>query len=88
MVKPAEVTQVLAHGRFHIGLMVYTAVMVIVTDFLTGVLSAIILHAVLYRFLEARKTAPVEVEPLLATVRVDEPAPHWQPRNEERTVGW
>ncbi len=38
MVKPAEVNRVLAHNRFHVGLMVYTAVMVIVTDFLTGVL--------------------------------------------------
>lgn len=59
MVKPAEVTQVLAHNRFHIALMVYTAVMVIVTDFLTGVLSAIILYAALYKFLD---TPPVAGE--------------------------
>jgi MFS superfamily sulfate permease-like transporter len=52
MVKPAEVRQVLSHNRFHVGLMVYTAVMVLVTDFLTGVLSAIIIYAVLYRFLD------------------------------------
>ena len=43
MVKPAEVKQVLAHNRFHVSLMVFTAVMVIVTDFLIGVLSAIVL---------------------------------------------
>ena len=45
MVKPAEVTEVLAHNRFHIFLMLYTAIMVILTDFLTGVLSAIVLYA-------------------------------------------
>jgi hypothetical protein len=38
--------------RFHAGLMVYTAVMVPLTDFLTGVLSALIIYAVLYRFFE------------------------------------
>ena len=48
MVKPAEVAQVLAHNKFHVGLMVYTAVMVVVTDFLTGVLSAISVYAVGY----------------------------------------
>jgi SulP family sulfate permease len=52
MVKPAEIREVLAHNGFHIGLMVYTAVMVVVTDFLTGVLTAIILWAILARFLE------------------------------------
>lgn len=57
MVKPAEVVQVLAHNRFHIALTTYTAVMVIITDFLTGVLSAIILYAVLHRFLDAPRVA-------------------------------
>jgi len=57
MVKPAEVAQVLAHNKFHVGLMVYTAVMVVVTDFLTGVLSAIVIYAVLYRFLDSRDGA-------------------------------
>jgi SulP family sulfate permease len=52
MVKPAEVKQVFAHNRFHVALMVYTAVMVIVTDFLTGVLSAVIIYGVLYRFFD------------------------------------
>lgn len=54
MVKPAEVRQVLNHNRFHIGLMIYTAIMVIITDFLVGVLSAIVLYAVLYRFVDKR----------------------------------
>jgi MFS superfamily sulfate permease-like transporter len=58
MVKPAEVRQVLAHNRFHIALMVYTAVMVVLTDFLTGVLSAIVLWGVLARFLDQPAVAP------------------------------
>ncbi len=61
MVKPAEIRQVLTHNRFHIFLMVYTAIMVIVTDFLTGVLSAMAIYGALYRFLEkpAPKIAPI-----------------------------
>jgi MFS superfamily sulfate permease-like transporter len=52
MVKPAEVKQVLGHGWFHIALMAITAVMVIITDFLTGVLTGLALYGALYRFLE------------------------------------
>jgi MFS superfamily sulfate permease-like transporter len=58
MVKGGEVKEVLAHNTFHIGLMLYTAVAVIVTDFLTGVLSAIVIYALLYRFLD-RPVPPV-----------------------------
>jgi MFS superfamily sulfate permease-like transporter len=58
MVKPAEVKQVLAHNAFHISLMVYTALVVVLTDFLIGVVTAIILWAVLYRFFDK----PVEVQ--------------------------
>jgi MFS superfamily sulfate permease-like transporter len=54
MVKPAEVWQVLEHNAFHVSLMGYTAVMVIVTDFLTGVLSAIILWGLLARLFDKR----------------------------------
>jgi MFS superfamily sulfate permease-like transporter len=52
MVKPAEVREVWNHNRFHAGMMVYTAVMVPLTDFLIGVLSALALYGVLYRFLD------------------------------------
>jgi MFS superfamily sulfate permease-like transporter len=52
MVKPAEVREVWRHNWFHAALMIYTAVMVAVTDFLIGVLSALVLYAVLYRFLD------------------------------------
>ena len=48
MVKPAEVKEALAMSRFHVGLMIFTAVMVVVTDFLTGVLSAIAVYAAGY----------------------------------------
>lgn len=52
MVKPAEVREVWRHNRFHAGLMVYTAVMVPITDFLIGVLSALALYGVLHRFFD------------------------------------
>jgi sulfate permease, SulP family len=52
MVKPAEIKEVLAINKFHVGLMGYTAVMVVITDFLTGVLSAVVLYALLYRFFD------------------------------------
>jgi sulfate permease, SulP family len=54
MVKPKEVKEVLGMSRFHVVLMVYTAVMVVITDFLIGVLSAIALYAALYRFFGRR----------------------------------
>lgn len=57
MVKVKELKEVWAHGRFQTGVMVFTAVMVPLTDFLTGVLSAMILYAVLVPFL-GRKTEP------------------------------
>ena len=52
MVKPAEVRQVLAHNAFHISLMIYTAVVVILTDFLIGVVSAIVIWVALYRLFD------------------------------------
>ena len=48
MVKPAEVKEALAMSRFHVGLMIYTAAAVVVTDFLTGVMTAIAIYAVGY----------------------------------------
>ena len=53
MIKPAEIVEVWRHSRFHAALMLYTAVMVPMTDFLTGVLSSLVLYAVLYRFFES-----------------------------------
>lgn len=57
MVKPAEIREVLAANKFHVGLMAYTAVMVVATDFLTGVLSAIIIYGALFKFFDKPTTA-------------------------------
>ncbi len=58
MVKFDEVRQVLRHNYFHIGLMIWTAVMVVAFDFLIGVLSALFLYGVLYRFLDRKPGLP------------------------------
>ncbi len=44
MIKPTEVREVWSQNWFHAALMVYTAVMVPLTDFLTGVLSALVIY--------------------------------------------
>jgi sulfate permease, SulP family len=64
MIKPSEIKKVWRHSRFHAALMVYTAVMVPLTDFLKGVLSALILYALLAPFFDRkpRETTP-EAEP-------------------------
>jgi SulP family sulfate permease len=56
MIKMHEIKEVMLYGRMHTGLMVYTAVMVPLTDFLTGVLSALIIYGVLSRFSQTTKT--------------------------------
>ncbi len=61
MIKPTEVKQVWSHGWFHFSLMTYTAVMVIVTDFLAGVISAMVIYSVFSRFV--KKPTVVSVEP-------------------------
>lgn len=64
MVKPHEIREVARTGWFHTALMIYTAVMVPVTDFLTGVLSALVLYFVLRRFFEPKRAeaaAPLNI---------------------------
>lgn len=61
MINVKEVKHVLAGSRFHAALMTYTAIMVPVTDFLTGVLSALGLYFALRPFLEP-PARPTEVE--------------------------
>lgn len=63
MVKPAEIRVVWSQNWFHVGLMVFTAVMVPVTDFLTGVLSALVIYAVLARFFDRPTPKPETREP-------------------------
>ena len=52
MVKRQEVETVLRMNAFHIFLMAYTAVVVLVKDFLSGVLSALIIYWLLRRFFD------------------------------------
>jgi MFS superfamily sulfate permease-like transporter len=59
MVKGEEIKEVMAHNRFHVALMIFTAIMVPATDFLVGVLSALVLYAVLHKFLDKPAPAPV-----------------------------
>lgn len=72
MIKPSEIRDVWRHSRFHAALMIYTAVMVPLTDFLTGVLSALILYAILKPFLD--RPAPDHGE--LIEEQIEEPAEH------------
>ncbi|MGL4554394.1 MAG: SulP family inorganic anion transporter [Gemmataceae bacterium] len=57
MIKPSEVLHVRKDGWFHVALMAFTAVMVAATDFLIGVLSALVVYGVLYRFFDRPKPA-------------------------------
>ena len=44
MIKPSEIKEIKHLGKFEFSMMIYTAVMVPLTDFLTGVLSALIIY--------------------------------------------
>ncbi|MDZ7933619.1 MAG: SulP family inorganic anion transporter [Emticicia sp.] len=46
MIKPSEIKEIKHLGKFEFAMMLYTAVMVPLTDFLTGVLSALIIYFV------------------------------------------
>jgi sulfate permease, SulP family len=71
MVKPAEIKEVWKHSWFHAALMVYTAVMVPLTDFLTGVLSALIIYGVLAPFLDRQPRT--EPEPQAEPAKTGDP---------------
>ena len=60
MIKPTEVKQVWSQGWFHFGLMVYTAVVVVVFGFLTGVVFATIIFGVVKS--RAKKPQTVAVD--------------------------
>jgi len=62
MVKPAEIRHVFAKSRFHVALMIYTAIMVIVTDFLTGVVTAIMIWGLVKKRFEKPVPLP-EIRP-------------------------
>ena len=63
MVKKAEILEVWrGAGRFHAALMLYTAVMVPATDFLTAVLTALGIYVVFGRFFD-KKSEPAQQTP-------------------------
>jgi len=66
MIKVSEMKHVWATGKFHGALMIYTAIMVPATDFLTGVLSALVLYFALRPFLEPAKSEAVSNEEVAA----------------------
>lgn len=59
MIKPAEIKEIKAHGKFEFSMMLYTAIMVPMTDFLTGVLSAMVIYFVVQRYFVRKKKAVV-----------------------------
>lgn len=69
MVKKEELQEVFQHDKFHITLMIYTAGAVILTDFLRGVLSALVIYAVLRKFFERDAPHELEPEPLRPGIR-------------------
>lgn len=63
MVKWQEVKSVLAMNRFHNFLMCYTATVVLFKDFLTGVLSSLVIYFVLHRFFDKGTETDAADEP-------------------------
>ena len=49
MIKPKEIKEVKGSGKFEFIMLIYTAIMVPMTDFLTGVLSAMIIYFVVVK---------------------------------------
>lgn len=54
MIKKKEIREVVDTGTFEMGMLIYTAVMVPLTDFLTGVLSALIIYFIVKQFTKKR----------------------------------
>ena len=61
MIKPKEIKEIKKLGKFEFSMMIYTAVMVPLTDFLTGVLSALIIYFVIMKIFPG-KTKAVQSE--------------------------
>jgi sulfate permease, SulP family len=57
MIKPSEIKEIKHAGKFEFSMMIYTAIMVPMTDFLTGVLSALVIYFIVkYAFKRMKKT--------------------------------
>jgi SulP family sulfate permease len=60
MIKPSEIKEIKHAGKFEFSMMIYTAIMVPMTDFLTGVLSALVIYFVVkyaFKRMEKKKTS-------------------------------
>lgn len=68
MIKPSEIKEIKHLGKFEFSMMLYTAVMVPMTDFLTGVLSALIIYFVVKKFFSKKKDEVKEQELELSEV--------------------
>jgi MFS superfamily sulfate permease-like transporter len=73
MIKPAEISHVWQADRAHGLLMAYTAVMVPATDFLTGVLSALVIYFVFRRSF-GELPEPAQAPTLRVTTGAPQPA--------------
>ena len=61
MIKPAEIKEIKHAGKFEFSMMIYTAVMVPMTDFLTGVLSALVIYFIVkYAFKKMGKKKAIQ----------------------------
>ena len=79
MVKPAEVREIWKHGGVDAGIMAYTAIMVVITDFLIGVLSALVVYAVFGKLLgRAKRRAEPKPAHLPAAHHPAVAGPHFQ----------
>lgn len=65
MIKPSEIKEVKKDGKFEFSMMLYTALMVPLTDFLTGVLSALIIYFIVKKIFNKRKTLKNGIEPFV-----------------------
>jgi SulP family sulfate permease len=54
MIKIKEIKEVKAQGKFEFSMLVYTAVMVPMTDFLTGVLSALVIYFIVQKVFKSK----------------------------------
>lgn len=66
MVKAKEVKEVMGMKKFHIALMIYTAAMVPAFGFMTAVVSAIVIYAIAYRWVDKKQAVMVEEKQELA----------------------
>ena len=63
MIKPSEIREMKHKGKFEFAMMLYTAVMVPLTNFLTGVLSALVIYFVVKAiFTRGKKTKSTTAE--------------------------